>query len=105
MRKMKHIIGKHAKKSKETSSFGQVLKEKMYAVEPEDFTVDDFVGMAADEAWNLDEFTSDGYIMLKNMLFRLLTNKKDWDNHVNPAPIQMDEFREIVRKAYKKKLK
>jgi len=96
---------KHAKKSIDRHNyFGQILKKEMYDMEPEDYTANDFASMAANEAWNLDEFTSEGYMMLKHMLYRLVTDKKDWDNGGNPAPIQLDKFIKIVKKAYKEKL-
>lgn len=62
------------------SPFGRILPEEWWFWDQKNWPEDEYVGYAASEAWNVDEYTDQGYIAMKRMLYEL----------VNPNNEEMD---------------
>ena len=82
------------------SLFLHILPEEWYNFEPDDlWTDEEFVKLAADESWNLDEMNEQGYCALKRMLYRIVVPKERWDD------ITKEEFFDLLYRKYKEQNK
>jgi len=74
------------------SPFGQVLPEEWWYWSQDNWPLEEYIGSAASEAWNLDESSDRGYIAIKRMLSDL----------VNPTREEMDfeTFRQKLQELY-----
>ena len=67
-----------------------------FAKLPTDFwEVDRFIELAAGEAFNLDEFSDEGYLVLKRMLFRVIVPKSEWKS------ADLNRFKVLLSEKYK----
>lgn len=58
------------------SKFRNLFKPEVFNLTPENFTEEQFLDIVAEEAWNLDEWTPEGIMMLKHMVLRLVVPKE-----------------------------
>ena len=60
------------------------------------WTDEEFVKMAVEESWNIDEYSDEGYAALKRMLLRLTIPKDKWET------TDKKEFYKVLLDKYKK---
>lgn len=68
------------------SPFATILSDELINWDQSNWSKEEFITEAAREAWNLDEFTEEGYIALKRMLSHLVdpnNEAKDLDEFTN----------------------
>lgn len=68
------------------SLFATILSDELINWDQPNWSKEEFISEAAGEAWNLDEFTEEGYIALKRMLSHLVdpnNEAKDLDEFTN----------------------
>lgn len=68
------------------SLFATILSDELTNWNQSNWSKEEFISEAAGEAWNLDEFTEEGYIALKRMLSCLVdpeNEAKDLDEFTN----------------------
>lgn len=58
------------------SPFKNLFKPEIFNLKPENFSEEEFLDIVADEAWNFDEYTSEGIMMMKHMILRLVVPKE-----------------------------
>lgn len=79
----------------EFSNFGTVIPDDLITVNPDiQWTPNQLCQLAADESWNLDEMTEEGYFALKTLFFRLMVPKEHWND------VDYDKFLKIILDKY-----
>lgn len=74
------------------SPFGRILPEEWWHWDQKNWPEEEYIGYAASEAWNVDEFTDQGYIAMKRMLSDLINPNKDI--------LDLDTFEQRLKELY-----
>ena len=77
-----YMVKKNDEKPKR-SEFRNLFKPEVFNLKPEDYTEEEFLDIVAEEAWNMDEWTPEGIMMLKHMILRLVVPKELEDFDLN----------------------
>jgi len=80
------------------SIFVNMFKPEVFNLKPEDCeNEDEFINIVGEEVWNLDEWTPEGIMMLKQFIFRLVTKDvpKDYD-------IDKEYLKKLILQEWKK---
>ena len=73
-----HVKDKVARQLSEPfSPFGQILPEEWWDWDETKWPEDEYIGCAANEAWNVDKSSDRGYIAMKRMMCALVDPKKE----------------------------
>lgn len=60
------------------SDFKSLFKPEVFNLKPEDCeSEEEFLDIVADEAWNLDEWTPEGVMMMKHFILKITTTGYD----------------------------
>jgi hypothetical protein len=74
------------------SPFGRILPEEWWDWDERNWPEEEYIGYAAGEAWNVDEFTDRGYMAMKRMLHTLIDPKKECKT--------LEEFEQKLKELY-----
>lgn len=83
----------------EFSNFYKCIEPEVICLKPEEqWSVDEFCELAADESWELDSMNEERLMALKHLFKRLIVPKEHWET------IDYDKFLSIVKSKYQERL-